>query len=266
MTPEGSLQTQTPKARAPSPSWCLLVWKVQLVMRLPWSRQQPWGWWILFKKIFPVDPSSIICINLLHYQNLRFMTWNSSLQNGPAWVTMVQIFSPILSWSRWSRLKVWKLFPFHNHLCNLALWFWLHLSFASSFSYRCMGVQEFHRVSMNINQKKSKEHIQTHHPAHTNTSKYMDIPEMPGGGSGFWCLSSGNCVAGGISRSFPLVAATPHGSQTFPNNNSQWVHMNTHLWADQMYISIYIYIYICVCDCVCMYMYLYICTYSFNMF
>jgi hypothetical protein len=60
------------------------------------------------------------------------------------------------------------------------------------------------------------------------------------------------------------VAATPHGSQTFPNNNSQWVHMNTHLWADQMYISIYIYI--CVYDCVCMYMYLYICTYSFNMF
>ena len=84
--------------------------------------------------------------------------------------------------------------------------------------------QSFHE-----HQKKSKEHIQTHHPAHTNTSKYMDIPEMPGGGSGFWCLSSGNCVAGGISRSFPLVAATPHGSQTFPNNNSQWVHMNTHL-------------------------------------
>ena len=69
---------------------------------------------------------------------------------------------------------------------------------------------------MNQKSKKSKNIYPNTSP---NTSKYMDIPEMPGGGSGFWCSSSGNCLAGGdISRSFPLVVAAPHDSQTIINN------------------------------------------------
>lgn len=57
-------------------------------MRLLWSRQQPWGWWILFKKIFPVDPSSIICINLYSFVALSESTVYDLKQLFTKWTSM----------------------------------------------------------------------------------------------------------------------------------------------------------------------------------